>query len=617
MGTKPNSLKRAVALIAAACTLGTCCIAGSIAWANGNDPSSVTPSQGENTANIKADQATSITIYKYEGPEGSVRNNGKEQKIPAAQKPISGVKFKITRIVKKGTGNTTTPIDLSNTEGWKAIKDLNVEGKTAAQALEAAGLTTSTETKEDETKACAEGAKDCVTGSVTFNLDKTYGLYLVEEDLAASKPMKEGKPIKITKQVNPFLVTVPLPNTTTHEWIYNVKIYPKNDVSTNKVEKKAQAAPSQLFIAGKNDTTKTTMGWDISIPLTAIKDGGKAYTNVSFTDPINTDFLNYSSVKDVKVVSKPNKEGKTESVDLTADDYTVEAYSSIGNNPTKIDNLTADNLKTVKWIRVKLTKAGLAKASAKVGGKLTATVVTTVINPGNIKNFINTDVDGVATGEGDKTPGCIPTKTVPCNEDPDHPHEGEDTTNFATLTIDKIGLSEEETKEGKTTSKDNGKPLEGAVFKVYKAVDGKQLTDLDGKKVSDVNTTNSKGLVDDADKVREMAATGKDGKTSDSFFVGNGDKVSHIYCAVETKAPDGFNLDDTLHCKNLTAGDNKVKDNTMTINNKQSNTLDKILAALPMTGARGLVILTVCGIVGIAGTFFYIVMKRRKEQEAE
>ena len=614
MRLQTSKLKRAVAVLAAACTLGTCCIAGSIAWAG---DSASTPAQGEDTANIKSDQATSITIYKYEGPEGSVRNNGKEQTIPAAQKPISGVKFKITRIVKKGTGDTTTPIDLSNTEGWKAIKDLTVEGKTAAKALEDAGLTTSTEksdTQEDETKACADGAKGCVTGSVKFDLGTTYGLYLVEEDLANSKPMKDGKPTKVTKQVNPFLVTVPLPNTTTHEWIYNVKIYPKNDVSTNKVEKKAQAAPSQLFIAGKNDTTKTTMGWDISIPLTAIKDRGDKYTNVSFTDPINTDFLNYSKVENVKVVSKDG----TKSEDIATGEYEVEAYSDTASpTPTKVDLTKQDvDLSTVKWIRVKLVGNGLTKASAKVGGKLTATVVTTVINPGNIKNFINTDVDGVATGDGDKTP-CVPTKNKPCKEDPDHPHEGEDTTNFATLTIDKIGLSEEETKEGKTTSKDNGKPLEGAVFKVYKAVDGKQLTDLDGKKVSDVNTTNSKGLVDDAKEVREMAPTGKDGKTSDSFFVGNGSNVSHIYCAVETKAPDGFNLDDTLHCKNLTAGDDKVKDNTMTINNKQSNALDKILAALPMTGARGLVILTVCGIVGIAGTFFYIVMKRRKEQEQE
>lgn len=597
MGTKPNSLKRAVALIAAACTLGTCCIAGSIAWAGDSDTTTV---QGANTANIKAGQNTSITIYKYEGPETKDRNNGKAYKsIPATQKPISGVKFKITRIVKKGTGNTTTPIDLSNTEGWKAIKDLTVENKTAAKALEDAGLTTSTETKEDETKACKASDTNCVAGSVKFDLGTTYGLYLVEEDLANSTPKIDGNPIKVTKQVNPFLVTVPLPDTQDHTWLYNLKIYPKNDVSSSKVEKKAQADPNKPFIDGTN----TTMGWDISIPLTAIKDGGNTYTNVSFTDPINTDFLNYNSVKDVKVVSKDGNKSDT----LTATEYEVKAYSSIGNNPVEVTDLSsAEKLKTVKWIRVKLTKAGLAKASAKVGGKLTATVVTTVIAPGNIKNFVNTDVDGVATGEGDKTPSCVPTKDNPCEEDPNHPHEGGDTTNFAKLTIDKVGLSND------TTNK-NGNPLKGAIFNVYKAAAGKAVKDLDGKTVAEAGA----GLVTDADKVRTMAATDDKGNASDSFFVGNADKVSHVYCAVETTAPDGFELDNKLHCVNLTAGTDKDKDNTLKINNKKSTSLEKILKALPMTGARGLVILTVCGIVGIAGTFFYIVMKRRKEQEAE
>ena len=584
MRLQTSKLKRAVAVLAAACTLGTCCIAGSIAWA-GNPQD--TPAQGEDTANIKSDQATSITIYKYEGPEGSVRNNGKKQTIPDKQKPISGVKFKLTPILDS-KGNK---IDLSQTSGWKAIEKLETENKTAAQALTDAKLKVSETTADIKEQATGDD------GSTKFDLGKTYGLYLVEEDLANSKPMKEGKPIKVTKQVNPFLVTVPLPDTQTHTWIYNLKIYPKNDVSTNKVEKKAQAAPSKPFIDG----TKTTMGWDISIPLTAIKDGGKTYNNVSFTDPINTDFLNYSKVENVKVVSKDGKTSET----LVTSDYEVEGYSSIGESPKKVDDLTtADNLKTVKWIRVKLTKAGLAKASAKVGGKLTATVVTTVINPGNIKNYINTDVDGVATGDGNKTPGCIPTKEKPCEEDPNNPHEGEDTTNFATLTIDKIGLSDND-------KKDNGKPLKGAIFNVYKAADGKSVDELKGKTVD----TAGDGLVKTDGQVRTMAATDDKGKASDSFFVGNGSTVSHVYCAVETKAPDGFKLDNTLHCVNLTAGTDA--NNTLKIDNARATELDKILANLPMTGARGLVILTVCGIVGIAGTFFYIVMKRRKEQEQE
>lgn len=586
MRLQASKLKRAVALVAASCTLGTCCIAGSIAWAGG-ELASNTPTQGENTANIKSGQATSITIYKYEGPEGSVRNNGKEQKIPDAQKPISGVKFKITPIV----GTNGNKIDLSKTTGWTAIKDLNVENKTAAKALEDAGL------KASEAKADVVEQETGTDGSTTFNLGATYGLYLVEEDLANSAPKKDGKPIKVTKQVNPFLVTVPLPDTQTHTWIYNLKIYPKNDVSTSKVEKKAQTAPNKPFIDG----TTTTMGWDISIPLTAIKDGGKTYTNVSFTDPINTDFLNYSSVKNVKVTDKDGNASDT----LETTDYEVEGYSSIGNNPDKVNLARSENLKNVKWIRVKLTTTGLTKASAKVGGKLTATVVTTVIAPGNIKNYINTDVDGVATGEGGKTPGCIPTKQKPCDEDPNHPHEGGDTTNFAKLTIDKVGLSDND-------NKDNGKPLQGAIFNVYEAAPGKTVDDLKGKTVDAAGSD----LVKTGGHVRTMTATDDKGKASDSFFVGNGANVSHVYCAVETKAPDGFELDNKLHCVNLTAGaDNSA--NTLKINNKKSTSLDKILGNLPMTGARGLVILTVCGIVGIAGTLFYIVMKRRKEQEQE
>lgn len=581
------SLKQAVAMLAATCTLCTCCVAGSVAWAE-NTPSAA-PTQGENTANIKTGQKTSITIYKYEGPETKDRNNGKAYKnIPATQKPISGVKFKLTPILD----SKSNKIDLSNTSGWEAIKNLTTENKTASQALTDAGLkvsTTDADIKEQETAA---------DGSTTFNLGTTYGLYLVEEDLANSAPKKDGKPIKVTKQVNPFLVTVPLPDTQTHSWLYNLKIYPKNDVSSSKVEKKAQADPNKPFIDGTN----TTMGWDISIPLTAIKDGGSTYTNVSFTDPINTDFLNYNSVKDVKVTDKGGNNADT----LTATDYEVKAYSSIGDNPTEVTDLSsAEKLKTVKWIRVKLTKTGLAKASAKVGGKLTATVVTTVIAPGNIKNNINTDVDGVATGDGDKTPSCVPTKDKPCKEDPDHPHEGGDTTNFAKLTIDKVGLSDDITNK-------NGNPLKGAIFNVYEAAAGKTVDNLNGKTVEAAGTD----LITTTDKVRTMAATDDKGNASDSFFVGNADKVSHVYCAVETTAPDGFELDNKLHCVNLTAGA-EDKANTLKINNKKSTSLEKILKALPMTGARGLVILTLCGVLGLGGTFFYIVMKRRKEQEQE
>lgn len=576
-------LKRAAAVLATVCTLGTFCIAGSIAYA-GND---TIVDGGSNTANIKK-QDTSITIYKYEFPEGTTRNDGKEHTIPDTQKPIEGVKFKITRVVK----NDGSALDLSSAQDWKAIEGLIQDNKTATEELTAKNLKVSTKS-EDQYEETTDA-----NGKAEFTkLGKNLSLYYVEEDLASSTPKKGGNPTKITKQVNPFLVTVPLPDTTTHGWIYKLKIYPKNDTSESKVTKKAQADPSQPYIDGVN----TTMGWDVSIPLTAIKDGGKTYTNVSFTDPINTDFLNYKEVKDLMLVDKAG----TGSEKLATTDYEIEAYSTTGENPTKVTDLTKEGaLKTVKWIRVKLTAAGLAKASAKVGGKLTATVVTSVIAPGSIENLLNTDVDGVTTGEGNNNP-CVPTKDVPCAKDPKHPHEGGDTTNFAKLTINKIGLSTND------TSKD-GKPLKGAIFKVYAAAKDKKVADLEGKTVKEAGDS----LITDEAKVRTMAATDDKGVASDSFFVGNGTDNTKVYCAVETTAPEGFNLDDKLHCFNLTSVTAQQANNTKTINNKQSTELDKILAALPLTGARGLLILTVCGIVGLGGTFFYIVLKRRKEQNA-
>lgn len=575
-------LKRAAAVLATVCTLGTFCIAGSIAYA-GND---TVVDGGSNTANIKK-QNTSITIYKYEGPEGTTRNDGKEHTIPDTQKPIEGVKFKITRVVKKDG----SALDLSSAQGWKAIEGLIQDNKTATEELTAKDLKVSTDSNDQYEETTGKDGKAEFT-----KLGQNLSLYYVEEDLANSTPKQDNEPVKITKQVNPFLVTVPLPDTTTHGWLYNLKIYPKNDVSTSKVTKKAQADPSKPYIDGVN----TTMGWDVSIPLTAIKDGGKTYTNVSFTDPINTDYLNYKEVKNLKLVDKAGTDEP-----LAATDYEIEAYSSTGENPTKVADLTKEGaLKTVKWIRVKLTADGLAKASAKVGGKLTATVVTSVIAPGSIENLLNTDVDGVTTGEGDKNP-CVPTKDVPCAKDPKHPHEGGDTTNFAKLTINKIGLSTND------TSKD-GKPLKGAIFKVYAAAKDKKVADLEGKTVKEVGDS----LITDEAKVRTMAATGDDGVASDSFFVGNGTDNTKVYCAVETTAPEGFNLDNKLHCFDLTSVTAQQANNTKTINNKQSTELDKILAALPLTGARGLVILTVCGIIGLGGTFFYIVLKRRKEQNA-
>ncbi|RIY18398.1 peptidase, partial [Bifidobacteriaceae bacterium WP012] len=226
----------------------------------------------------------------------------------------------------------------------------------------------------------------------------------------------------------------------------------------------------------------------------------------------------------------------------------------------------------------------------------------------NFTNFITGWIDNSKIGDGDQDHPCVPTKDNPCDKNP------HGTSHFATLKITKVN----DAKEGK-----GKKVLKGAKFAVYSIKN--DSTNLDGVTTQNLATTTDPvktGTNDDQLTIE----TGDDGTASVDLFISNDDKTtSKKYCLVETEAPAGFKKDETPHCyavetetsTNVSATKPVADANSKEIVNAQATELDKILGNLPMTGARGLVILTVCGIVGIAGTLFYIVMKRRKEQEQE
>ena len=230
----------------------------------------------------------------------------------------------------------------------------------------------------------------------------------------------------------------------------------------------------------------------------------------------------------------------------------------------------------------------------------------------NVTNSINGWIDDSKIGDnGDPEHPCVPTKEDPkkCDKNP------HGTSHFATLKITKVNDAADKAK-GK-------KPLKGAEFTVYPVKEGTKFTDVSGKNVTKetIDGKLDKGT-NDANAIK-LKATDDNGVTTANLFIGTNDVASKIYCVVETKAPAGFKLNETPTCyevkvetkEQAAAGLNN--DNAHEIVNSQATELDKILSNLPMTGARGLVILTVCGIVGIAGTLFYVVMKRRKEQEQE
>lgn len=608
MRLNTNSLKRTVAVLAAVCTLGTCCIAGSIAYAK-DEP------KGVDTGNINQGKktATSIIIHKYQGPATNDRSDGTVKTL-TDKKPVKGVKFTLWRVKKKGD---TVAIDLSAPEGWKKIKDLENLVETAASGKKTASDFINGDNSEFE-KVSADGTSQVTgdTGEAKFE-NLAMGLYYIEETDTSGAQLKDNdtwKKVSITKRVSPFFVTTPLPNPKdkTNPWIYDVNVYPKNDTSKERPTKTV----SELNRKDLTKDNKTTITWKIAIPLTAPKDGNK-YEKIGFKDKLETG-LTYDKINSAKLVTYTDagqKDTNTTDVPLAPTTH----YTVASDNGLVAFSLTnTESTGGLKKAYDEYSKHTTDKKVVKLEVELVTKVADTVTD---IANVANTYVDDNKTGNGDGNDPCTPTKKDgDCGGD-DIPN---DTAHFGTLTVNKV--TEEIGKTGDTKKLS----LDDAKFNVYEiTADNKQATDIKTAEKQGDGSFKLKGAggAEISSKKVETTLTTKtngDKKGTDSvrLFVYNSKETNpavttKLYCVVETEAPAGYLLDSTPKCVALkadTAAD-ATKNNTKEIENKKATGLDKILAALPMTGARGLVLLTAFGIVGLGGTLFYIITRRRKEQE--
>lgn len=713
-------LKRAVAAFAAACTLGTCCVAGSVAWAEtGNNTEA-------NTANIDVKQknSTSITIHKFEGPaikdskKADIRSNGTDQSSLLTKdsagdnkrKPVEGVVFTVWRLKTYQTGaaaaaaggqKTDEEIDLSTADGWKKIKDLkDLTTTTDVSTLvkpDSGTVPNTVKFVKDTTKytCTSTNTGECKVG--TSGQTPTYtlpmGLYYVEET-DISKAKIDGKKVSITTKVAPFFITTPLPNSDTKTqkttpWLYAVNVYPKNDTNPEVPTKTGSVSRNDLVgdkTVKEGTSNKTIDGtritWTVSIPLTAPKDSTK-YEKVGFVDRLN-EKLTYEKIASARIITYKEQTVKT-GTEWVKDDSTEEVTLTKDTDYTLTDPVPGtDTGKNQNTLTFKLNEGTAAAGAAKATGlkaafdaytkahastnpkklaKLVVEIVTKV-DPSitKIANVANTFVDETKTGKGDGENPCTPGNTTDpdCNDE-NIPNE---IMNYGTLTVSKFFKGGEKNSQKEM-------PLNGAKFDLYE-VTQKTTADASGSKAigateitkatkfdavdpsKTVNTITTKvdsgtGVSYDVKKITHKEPKGTlttdeattmetkektganstkiEGTDSVKLLVysapkGKAVNTTKLYCAVETEAPAGYNLDSAPHCVQLKADDevdknNDADHNLVKVENFKATEIDKILGALPMTGARGLVILTLCGIVGIAGTFFYIVLKRRKEQEQE
>lgn len=290
MNTHTNLGRRLVAALGAA-ALGLVGVAG-VANAAGDEIGDTTPVTG--FGNIDTSRTGTLNIHKYAGDQGD-EGDGTEQTIDTAtHTPLEGVQFKVQQVTKANGKD----IDLTTPEGWDAIQALTV-----AQA---------------ETGTLSEASDSPVTtdenGLATLS-GLPLGLYLVSETSPGENT--------IVSKVPPFLVTLPLP-TGNGNWLYDVNVYPKNQVL---------GAPKKT-INKDEDQTGVKIGDTVTYTINQLVprlNEGEEYTQAFIYDILNADELKYAATTSVSLNGTA----------LEAADYDIAADGSSWT-------LTADGLEKIK-----------------------------------------------------------------------------------------------------------------------------------------------------------------------------------------------------------------------------------------------------------------------------
>jgi len=399
--------------------------------------------------------------------------------------------------------------------------------------------------------------------SVTTNADGIatasdipQGIYLVVE-----QPQAQGATPSVTTMCAPFIVAVPMADQTTGEMMDTVNVYPKNEVLS--VTKTADKTSVQA-----GDSVAYNITTNVPTDLTDV-------TSFAINDQLDSS-LNYDSVSGL-VANLPD--GTTDTV--PAADYTVDPAAA---------QTTGGALVTIT-----LNSDGIDYLRANKAVSLSATL-NVIVNKGIADNITATNT---ATASVTTTDDTGKTETLTSNpSDPVVVHTG-------TIQITKQDPA------------DTNTPMPGAVFKVASSeVNAKNNDfleyDTDGN-IIDVNDPNY--VTDPAQANYVTITTGSDsiGKVSGLADLDNSTDPATpaSYWIVETTAPAGYNL--LVSPVEVSFNDANEANNwteAITVNDTKGFTL-------PLTGAAGVAVFTIVGVVLVGCAVILTVnMKKRKAQAA-
>ena len=188
--------------------------------------SSMTAFAAETTIDTSKDVSLTIYKYSYSGTDGVAGTGAASDidKVPSEAELLNGVTFSVYKIA-----------DIAQEDGalvYKTVSAISKEvGATIAGNLSSSDIKTkfttdvlSKLTPVKKTTANVEGTD----GTAKFtNADLSgQGLYLVMETEA---------PAGVSELVEPFVVSLPMTNVEGTDWIYDVYVYPKNEIALSTV----------------------------------------------------------------------------------------------------------------------------------------------------------------------------------------------------------------------------------------------------------------------------------------------------------------------------------------------------------------------------------------------
>lgn len=524
----------AFAVAVAGCVVGT-----GVSLASAEDKA---PEYG----NIDADAKGSITVYKHEYQSGTEATSGtvadSADALDGKSNPVANVFFKAFKI------NELTLTGDNAAASWNTLSTLS----TPATVCDGVEKDSGTPTWSGYTFAAGK----------LFSETNAQGKGQVSGlDLGAYVVCEVEAPSNVVKKADPFLVTIPYPDTTTGKWVYNVTAYPKNSVGS--IEKTIVGQPTGSF----------GLGSDVSYPISAKVPSlaeGEHFQAFIIDDDLDPR-LGYSEVTDVKV-------GTTA---LTQDtDYKITV--------------------TGQKVSVSFTKAGITQLEANIGqsvrltlkAKVTSLTLNGTVN-GTISNSARLYVDPKSSDIPEE-----PTTEIPPN--PTNPPQTSD--NPPTTKWGKVKITKKDAADSTT-------PLKGAQFQVLEAEEPYPTngncasTPKSGGSPISVNgattfTTNNYGTI----SIEGLFVT--DTATGDS-------NTFRCYVLVETAAPDGYTLPTIggqytpITVKVAEAGTEYAEYDVLNTKHSVPN--------LPLTGAQGRILLGLLGVALIAVAGGVYIVKRRKD----